>query len=164
MTPSPLQARHRARCLPWVQTWLAPVLPAGRSRSSSTDEATVATCPGGQGETVMGQTGRLLGEEALEMGLTGCRWVGSGAVDEKGLHTSIPEGPGTCCCRVKEPITCGPHGPLHEDLYIPLQPWGTDRHMDVISFPVCLVGNNSHPNQWQQRLRHHGDIGEGSGL
>lgn len=69
------------------------MLPAGRSRSSRIDETMVATCPEGQGETVMGaERGRLLGEEVLEMGLTVCWWVGSDAVEEEGLQTSIPDG------------------------------------------------------------------------
>lgn len=70
--------------------WLAPILPAGRFSSGWIYEAMVATCPGGQGETVMGaERGRLL---ALEMGLMRCRWVGSGAVEEEELQTSSPEG------------------------------------------------------------------------
>lgn len=113
----------------------------------------------GQGETVMGQRRRLLGEETSEMGLTGCRWVGSGAMDEKGLQTSIPEGAWNVLLQSE-----GADHMWASRCNIPLQPWGKDGQMDIISFPVCLVCNNSHPNQWQQRLRHHGDIREGSGL
>lgn len=68
------------------------MLPAGRSRSSSIDGRHGGHVSRAQGETVMGQRRRLLGEETPEMGLAGCRWVGSGAMDEKGLQTSIPEG------------------------------------------------------------------------
>lgn len=46
-----------------------------------------------------------------------------------------------------------------------LQPWGRDRNISIISFSIWfLCNNNSCPNQWQQRLRHHRDIREGSGL
>lgn len=159
MTSSPLQARHRARCRAWVQRLVAPMLPAGRSRSSSIDGRHGGHVSRAQGETVMGQRRRLLGEETPEMGLAGCRWVGSGAMDEKGLQTSIPEGAWNVLLQSE-----GADHMWASWSNIPLQPCGKDRHVDIISFPVCLVCNNSHPNQWQQRVRHHGDSREGSGL
>lgn len=93
------------------------------------------------------------------MGLTGCRWVGSGAVDEKGLQTSIPEAAWNVLLRSE-----GADHMWASRSNSPLQPWGKHRHVGIISFPVFLVCNNSHPNQWQQRRRHHGDVREGGGL
>lgn len=66
------------------------------------------------------------------MGLTGCRWVGSGAVDEKGLQTSIPEGAWNVLLRSE-----GADHMWASRSNSPLQPWGKQAcgHHFISCFP-----------------------------